>query len=161
MFPCSSKIQLNRFYQYINSKYSFNILEIFLSIIVKFLCIFNSFNSLFFQNLIKMKKNLPFHIVTNRLITLSFRSINIIVRTVIWIYSSSFLFLIVNFFNTLTIIILRFHDIIRERTFQGLHTLFLVIFLKVRIILFILWEIIFFRIFLLNILQFLAILKLI
>lgn len=28
----------------------------------KLLCIFNSFNSLFFQNLIKMKKNFPFHI---------------------------------------------------------------------------------------------------
>lgn len=28
----------------------------------KLLCILNSFNSLFFQNLIKMKKNFPFHI---------------------------------------------------------------------------------------------------
>lgn len=139
-------------------KYGFNILEINY---YKILVYFQFFNSLFFQNLIKMKKNLPFHIVTERPITLSFRLINIIVRTVIWIYSSSFLFLIVNFFNTLTIIILRFRDItIRERTFQGLHTLLLVIFLKVRIILFILWEIIFFRIFLLNIFQFLAILKL-
>lgn len=93
-----------------------------------------------------MKKNFPFHIVTNRPwpIILSFRFINTLIRTVIWIYRSISIFIILNFINSILIIILWFRDIIRERTFQGIHTIFITNFLKFRIILFILSELIFF-----------------
>ena len=93
-----------------------------------------------------MKKNFPFHIVTNRPwpIILSFRFINTLIRTVIWIYRSISIFIILNFINSILIIILWFRDIIRERTFQGIHSIFITNFLKFRIILFILSELIFF-----------------
>ena len=104
-----------------------------------------------------MKKNFPFHIVTNRPwpIILSFRFINTLIRTVIWIYRSISIFIILNFINSILIIILWFRDIIRERTFQSLHTLFNINFLKFRIILFIISELIFFYFIFLNIFSFL------
>lgn len=93
-----------------------------------------------------MKKNFPFHIVTNRPwpIILSFRLINSLIRTAIWIYRSNILFIILNMTNTVIIIIFWFRDIIRERTFQGFHTLYVINFLKFSIVLFILSELIFF-----------------
>lgn len=93
-----------------------------------------------------MKKNFPFHIVTNSPwpIILSFRLFNLLTRTAIWIYLSNNLFIILNLINTTLIIIIWFRDIIRERTYQGFHTLYVTNFLKFRIILFILSELIFF-----------------
>ena len=82
-----------------------------------------------------MKKNFPFHIVTFRLITL-----NTLIRTAIWIYRSTSILIILNLINSILISRLWF----RERTFQGIHTIFITNFLKFRIILFILSELIFF-----------------
>ena len=63
-----------------------------------------------------MKKNFPFHIVTFRLITL-----NTLIRTAIWIYRSTSILIILNLINSILISRLWF----RERTFQGIHTLFI------------------------------------
>ena len=76
-----------------------------------------------------MKKNFPFHIVTNSpwLIILSFRLLNSLIRTAIRIYRTISLLIILNIINTCTLItIFWFRDIIRERTFQGLHFLLLI-----------------------------------
>lgn len=93
-----------------------------------------------------MKKNFSFHIVTLRPwpIILSFRLLNTLIRTAIWIYRSLSLLFIINLINSSIITILWFRDIIRERTFEGLHTIYVINFLKFRIILFILSELIFF-----------------
>nr|BAW89008.1 cytochrome c oxidase subunit III [Apis koschevnikovi] len=93
-----------------------------------------------------MKKNFPFHMVTNSPwpIILSFSLMNSLISTAIWIYSSNLLFMMLNFINTTMIMMLWFRDIIRESTFQGLHTLYVTNFLKFGMILFIISELMFF-----------------
>nr|BBC20683.1 cytochrome oxidase subunit 3 [Apis cerana] len=93
-----------------------------------------------------MKKNFPFHMVTNSPwpIILSFSLMNSLVSTAIWIYSSNILFMILNLTNTMVIMMLWFRDIIRESTFQGLHTFYVINFLKFSMVLFILSELMFF-----------------
>nr|AST14903.1 cytochrome c oxidase subunit 3 [Apis mellifera mellifera] len=93
-----------------------------------------------------MKKNFPFHMVTNSPwpIILSFSFMNTLISTIIWIYSSISMFMIFNFMNSILIMMLWFRDIIRESTFQGMHTMFITNFLKFSMILFILSELMFF-----------------
>nr|ARA91125.1 cytochrome oxidase subunit 3 [Apis koschevnikovi] len=93
-----------------------------------------------------MKKNFPFHMVTNSPwpIILSFSLMNSLISTAIWIYSSNLLFMMLNFINTTMIMMFWFRDIIRESTFQGLHTLYVTNFLKFGMILFIISELMFF-----------------
>nr|WUG45711.1 cytochrome c oxidase subunit III [Apis cerana] len=93
-----------------------------------------------------MKKNFPFHMVTNSPwpIILSFSLMNSLISTAIWIYSSNILLMILNMTNTVVIMMFWFRDIIRESTFQGLHTLYVINFLKFSMVLFILSELMFF-----------------
>nr|YP_009484710.1 cytochrome c oxidase subunit III [Apis dorsata]ARR27617.1 cytochrome c oxidase subunit III [Apis dorsata] len=93
-----------------------------------------------------MKKNFPFHMVTLSPwpIILSFSLLNTLISTAIWIYSSLSLLFILNLINSSLITMLWFRDIIRESTFQGLHTMYVINFLKFSMILFIISELMFF-----------------
>nr|AGI56733.1 cytochrome c oxidase subunit III [Apis dorsata]BBB04319.1 cytochrome oxidase subunit 3 [Apis dorsata] len=93
-----------------------------------------------------MKKNFPFHMVTLSPwpIILSFSLLNTLISTAIWIYSSLSLLFILNLINSSMITMLWFRDIIRESTFQGLHTMYVINFLKFSMILFIISELMFF-----------------
>nr|YP_009528957.1 cytochrome c oxidase subunit III [Apis andreniformis]AGI56720.1 cytochrome c oxidase subunit III [Apis andreniformis]AHC32070.1 Cytochrome c oxidase subunit III [Apis andreniformis]BBC54799.1 cytochrome oxidase subunit 3 [Apis andreniformis] len=93
-----------------------------------------------------MKKNFPFHMVTNSPwpIIMSFSLLNMLMSTIIWIYLSNNLIMVLNLFNTMLTVISWFRDIIRESTFQGVHTMYVSNFLKFSMVLFILSELMFF-----------------
>ncbi|YP_009440914.1 cytochrome c oxidase subunit III (mitochondrion) [Apis laboriosa] len=93
-----------------------------------------------------MKKNFPFHMVTFSPwpIILSFSLLNTLISTAIWIYSLNYIFFMYNLINSSLITMLWFRDIIRESTFQGLHTNYIINFLKFSMILFIISELMFF-----------------
>nr|WDY83697.1 cytochrome coxidase subunit III [Apis laboriosa] len=93
-----------------------------------------------------MKKNFPFHMVTFSPwpIILSFSLLNTLISTAIWIYSLNYIFFMYNLMNSSLITMLWFRDIIRESTFQGLHTNYIINFLKFSMILFIISELMFF-----------------
>lgn len=91
-------------------------------------------------------KNHPFHITTNRPwpLIISFNIINLLLTNVIRLNSK---FTILNIFNLITLILTSYQwwrDLIRERTFQGFHTLNIINIIKFRIILFIISELFFF-----------------
>jgi cytochrome c oxidase subunit 3 len=93
-----------------------------------------------------MKKNFPFHIVTIRPwpIIVSINILNFLLRIILWIYLNNFLYIIFNIFILSSSALFWFRDIIREGTFQGIHSLFIVKILKFRIIIFIISELFFF-----------------
>lgn len=94
-----------------------------------------------------MKKNFPFHIVTISPwpIIVSINSLNLLLRTILWIYLNNFILIIILNLLIFTIsTIIWFRDIVRERTFQGIHSFYIISIIKFRIILFIISELFFF-----------------
>lgn len=93
-----------------------------------------------------MKKNFPFHIVTISPwpIIVSINTINILLRTILWIYLNNLLIIIFNLSILIISSIIWFRDIVRERTFQGIHSLYIITIIKFRIIIFIISELFFF-----------------
>lgn len=93
-----------------------------------------------------MKKNFPFHIVTISpwpIIT-SINLLNLILRTILWIYLNNLILIIINLIILILVSLLWFRDIIRERTFQGIHSSLIISIIKFRIIIFIISELFFF-----------------
>jgi len=112
------------------------------------LCIFNSKNSLLKRNPIMNKhKNHPFHLVDIRPwpILGALRAIITIIGLIKWfhLYNNNLFFL--GFTITRIIIYQWWRDVVREGTFQGLHTYNVTIGLRWGIILFITSEIFFFK----------------
>lgn len=93
-----------------------------------------------------MKKNFPFHIVTISPwpIIASINLINLILRTILWIYLNNLILIIINLIILILVSLIWFRDIIRERTFQGIHSLLIISIIKFRIIIFIISELFFF-----------------
>lgn len=93
-----------------------------------------------------MHQNHPYHIVTTRPwpIINALNSFNLLFSIVIWFNLKINWLLIINFLTLLITIFLWWRDIIRERTFQGHHTLSILNILKLRIIFFICSELFFF-----------------
>lgn len=93
-----------------------------------------------------MKKNFPFHIVTISPwpIISSLSLINFLLRIIIWIYLNNLINIIFNLILLIIPILLWFRDIIRERTYQGIHSIYVIIIIKFRIIIFIISELFFF-----------------
>lgn len=94
----------------------------------------------------KFNKNHPFHLTTNRPwpLIISFNIINFLFRNVIRLNSK---FSLINLFFILTLILTLYQwwrDLVRERTFQGFHTLNILNIIKFRIIIFIISELFFF-----------------
>lgn len=91
-------------------------------------------------------KNHPFHLVDNRPwpLTGSIGLISLTSGIVIWIHYNKNFLLIIGTIITILTIIQWWRDIVRESTFQGLHTKKVVKRIKLGIILFILSEVIFF-----------------
>lgn len=97
-------------------------------------------------NYININKNNPFHITTNRPwpLILSFNVINLLFINIIRFNSN---YSIINLFNIITLTLTSYQwwrDLIRERTFQGFHTLNIINIIKFRIIIFIISELFFF-----------------
>nr|ATE47030.1 cytochrome c oxidase subunit III [Bombus breviceps] len=93
-----------------------------------------------------MKKNFPYHMVTESpwpIIT-SFNLMNLLLSTIMWIYLNTFFFLIINLLILTTSSLLWFRDIIRESTFQGMHSLSIISMMKFSMIMFIISELFFF-----------------
>lgn len=93
-----------------------------------------------------MIKNHPFHLVTNRPwpLILSFNLINLLNRIIILFYFNNIIILLLSIPPTLLTLYQWWRDIIRERTFQGIHTFYVLNLIKFGIILFIISELIFF-----------------
>ena len=93
-----------------------------------------------------MKKNFPFHIVTISPwpIISSINLLNLILRTILWIYLNNLTLIIINLIILILVSLIWFRDIIRERTFQGIHSLSVISLIKFRIIIFIISELFFF-----------------
>nr|DBA43733.1 TPA_asm: COX3 [Bombus soroeensis] len=93
-----------------------------------------------------MKKNFPFHMVTNSpwpIIT-SFNLMNLMISIIMWIYLNNLINLYLNSLIMTLSLSMWFRDIIRESTFQGMHSLYILSMLKFSMILFILSEMLFF-----------------
>jgi cytochrome c oxidase subunit 3 len=93
-----------------------------------------------------MKKNFPFHIVTISPwpIISSISIINFLLRIIIWIYINNLIIIIYNLIILTASMLIWFRDIVRERTFQGIHSIYVIKILKFRIIIFIISELFFF-----------------
>nr|DBA43915.1 TPA_asm: COX3 [Bombus griseocollis] len=93
-----------------------------------------------------MKKNFPFHMVTISPwpIIVSINILNFLLSIILWIYLNNFLIMISNMFILTSSIIFWFRDIVRESTFQGMHSLFIIKMLKFSMIMFIISELFFF-----------------
>lgn len=91
-------------------------------------------------------KNNPFHLTTNSPwpLILSFNIINLLFINIIRLNSK---FTLLNLINLIVLILTSYQwwrDLVRERTFQGFHTLNIINIIKFRIILFIISELFFF-----------------
>nr|DBA43889.1 TPA_asm: COX3 [Bombus personatus] len=93
-----------------------------------------------------MKKNFPFHMVTISPwpIIVSINLMNLLMSIILWIYLNTFMILTLNFLNMLLSMLMWFRDIVRESTFQGMHTLYITMMLKFSMIMFIISELFFF-----------------
>nr|DBA43798.1 TPA_asm: COX3 [Bombus supremus] len=93
-----------------------------------------------------MKKNFPFHMVTISPwpIILSINMMNMFLSIILWIYLNNLLIMIINLLNMLLSMFMWFRDIIRESTFQGMHSFYIISMLKFSMILFIISELFFF-----------------
>nr|QBP33747.1 cytochrome c oxidase subunit 3 [Bombus kashmirensis] len=93
-----------------------------------------------------MKKNFPYHMVTESpwpIIT-SINLMNLMLSTILWIYLNILFLMIMNLIMLITSSILWFRDIIRESTFQGMHSLSIISMMKFSMIMFIISELFFF-----------------
>nr|QBP33721.1 cytochrome c oxidase subunit 3 [Bombus asiaticus] len=93
-----------------------------------------------------MKKNFPFHMVTNSPwpIIVAINSMNLMLSIILWIYLNNMLIMIINLLMLLTSTLMWFRDIIRESTFQGMHSMFIMSMMKFSMIMFIISELFFF-----------------
>nr|YP_010934958.1 cytochrome c oxidase subunit III [Bombus filchnerae]QTZ18839.1 cytochrome c oxidase subunit 3 [Bombus filchnerae]WKW52606.1 cytochrome c oxidase subunit 3 [Bombus filchnerae] len=93
-----------------------------------------------------MKKNFPFHMVTLSPwpIILSLNLMNLLLSIIIWIYFSYFMNMIFNLTLLIFSMLMWFRDIIRESTFQGMHSMYIIMMMKFSMIMFIISELFFF-----------------
>nr|DBA43967.1 TPA: COX3 [Bombus confusus] len=93
-----------------------------------------------------MKKNFPFHMVTLSPwpIICSFNLLNLLLSIILWIYLNNLILLFINLSILLMSSFMWFRDIIRESTFQGMHSLYILSMLKFSMIMFIVSELFFF-----------------
>nr|YP_009714564.1 cytochrome c oxidase subunit III [Bombus waltoni]QGK86771.1 cytochrome c oxidase subunit 3 [Bombus waltoni] len=89
-----------------------------------------------------MKKNFPFHMVTLSPwpIIVSFNLMNIMLGLISWIYMKNILIINFNIIIFSSSSLLWFRDIVRESTFQGMHSQIIVKMLKFSMIMFIISE---------------------
>nr|DBA43668.1 TPA_asm: COX3 [Bombus laesus] len=93
-----------------------------------------------------MKKNFPFHMVTISpwpIIT-SFNLMNLLMSIIFWIYMNNLNNMIMNFILLVLSMFMWFRDIIRESTFQGIHSMYITMMMKFSMIMFIVSELFFF-----------------
>nr|DBA43590.1 TPA_asm: COX3 [Bombus impetuosus] len=93
-----------------------------------------------------MKKNFPFHMVTVSpwpIIT-SFSLMNLLLSIIIWIYLNNLINMVFNLILLIFSLLLWFRDIIREATFQGMHSMYIIKMMKFSMIMFIISELFFF-----------------
>nr|DBA43707.1 TPA_asm: COX3 [Bombus melanurus] len=93
-----------------------------------------------------MKKNFPFHMVTISPwpIIVSLNLMNLLMSIILWIYMNNLMIMIFNLLNLLLSMLMWFRDIVRESTFQGMHTMYIMLMLKFSMIMFIVSELFFF-----------------
>nr|DBA43824.1 TPA_asm: COX3 [Bombus ussurensis] len=93
-----------------------------------------------------MKKNFPFHMVTISPwpIIVSFNIMNLMLSIILWIYLNNIMWMIINLLNIILSTSMWFRDIIRESTFQGMHSFYITSMLKFSMIMFIISELFFF-----------------
>nr|DBA43941.1 TPA_asm: COX3 [Bombus terricola] len=93
-----------------------------------------------------MKKNFPFHMVTISPwpIILSINLLNLMLSTILWIYLNNMMLMIINLIMLILVTLMWFRDIIRESTFQGMHSLLIISMMKFSMIMFIISELFFF-----------------
>nr|DBA43785.1 TPA_asm: COX3 [Bombus opulentus] len=93
-----------------------------------------------------MKKNFPFHMVTISPwpIISSLSLMNFLLSIIIWIYLNNLMNMIFNLILLIISMLLWFRDIIRESTFQGMHSMNVVMMMKFSMIMFIISEMFFF-----------------
>nr|DBA43720.1 TPA_asm: COX3 [Bombus superbus] len=93
-----------------------------------------------------MKKNFPFHMVTLSPwpIIISFSLLNIMMSLILWMYTNNHMIILLNSSIFIYMISMWFRDIIRESTFQGMHSLYIMKMMKFSMIMFILSELFFF-----------------
>nr|DBA43499.1 TPA_asm: COX3 [Bombus convexus] len=89
-----------------------------------------------------MKKNFPFHMVTLSPwpIIVSFNLLNTMLSLILWMYMNNILSITFNISISSISILLWFRDIVRESTFQGMHSLYIIKMLKFSMIMFIVSE---------------------
>nr|DBA43564.1 TPA_asm: COX3 [Bombus haemorrhoidalis] len=93
-----------------------------------------------------MKKNFPFHMVSPSPwpIILSMNLMNLLLSCILWIYLNNLMLMIMNMIILILSLSMWFRDIIRESTFQGMHSLYILMMLKLSMIIFIISELFFF-----------------
>nr|BDH21141.1 cytochrome c oxidase subunit III [Bombus schrencki]BDH21154.1 cytochrome c oxidase subunit III [Bombus schrencki] len=93
-----------------------------------------------------MKKNFPFHMVTISPwpIISSLSLMNFLLSVIIWIYLNNLINMIFNLTLLIISMLLWFRDIIRESTFQGMHSMYVMMMMKFSMIMFIISELFFF-----------------
>nr|ALO64734.1 cytochrome c oxidase subunit III [Nomada fabriciana] len=93
-----------------------------------------------------MISNHPFHLVTLSPwpLFMSLSLFNFLLSTIMWMYMMNYLLMIYNFLIMILCMIQWWRDVIRESTFQGMHTFMVMKFLKFSMILFIISELFFF-----------------
>nr|ALO64539.1 cytochrome c oxidase subunit III [Bombus pascuorum] len=93
-----------------------------------------------------MKKNFPFHMVTISPwpIISSLSLMNFLLSIIIWIYLNNLINMIFNLILLIMPMLLWFRDIIRESTYQGMHSMYVMMMMKFSMIMFIISELFFF-----------------
>nr|DBA43473.1 TPA_asm: COX3 [Bombus bohemicus] len=93
-----------------------------------------------------MKKNFPFHMVTLSPwpIMISINLMNLLMSLILWIYLNNFLISMLNLITFMFSMMTWFRDIIRESTFQGYHSIYIMYMLKFSMIMLIISELFFF-----------------
>nr|YP_010131900.1 cytochrome c oxidase subunit III [Euaspis polynesia]QQD78161.1 cytochrome c oxidase subunit 3 [Euaspis polynesia] len=93
-----------------------------------------------------MLYNHPFHLVTMSPwpILNAFNLMNLMMSLIMWFYLNNYNLMLLNFITLILSMYLWWRDIIRESTYQGFHTMYVLMFLKFSMILFIISEMMFF-----------------
>nr|DBA43538.1 TPA_asm: COX3 [Bombus balteatus] len=93
-----------------------------------------------------MKKNFPFHMVTYSPwpMIVSIDIMNMMLSIILWIYLNNLMIMMMNSMVLLMSSLMWFRDIIRESTFQGMHSLYIIMMMKFSMIMFIISELFFF-----------------
>nr|DBA43577.1 TPA_asm: COX3 [Bombus fervidus] len=93
-----------------------------------------------------MKKNFPFHMVTLSPwpIISSMSLMNFLLSIIIWIYMNNLIMMNYNLIILIMSVFMWFRDIVRESTFQGMHSMYVMKMLKFSMIMFIISELFFF-----------------